>query len=893
MRDLDPHYRNRISYLSRSQRIKTNVYYFGDFSTVIQGPVLKDGPLVELRSNGMWIDRLRTNVTWVSTWSWQWHCPHRNTQGIATMTPDGQSWSSTWSGSPWTGVRTRFVGYRAGLSLYSPLRRWAELPSRAILTPYPPLNPPQFSRPLQFRPDSPKSQRRTVTSWSELVGESNARAIQAWLDRHRLRDSEALRLSGWYEGNVHSIRIAQLNKLAPCPGTLFIPRSQIHEDFRHRWLDTSRLPRDPVQTGEVSDLTEGQPLSRPVLNVKTILRDAAASGWDNPFLEQMLQCGVPLLDDLPDTGILLLPDQTPYLEHRGFLQDKQLKERARGFFSQPGGLLPRFPCIVHPKGAVEKGGKYRITNNFSAPHSGHRDKVPDLPLSYNESVRTTLEADTWPGIRLNRPTDIGQALWVLAGGFEEVKMLKDDVQSYFRLLSVSPRRECIQLWATEVGILVDSQGEFGPADMPDFASQLSDFLAHEWGNRVERELLARDFYETNTAAKDFRAARVHLGPKQSRCHVESIYVDDVHGIAPPPVNRIQASQLSEMCGDYDIDLSPTTKGATDTPTLEYTGFDYDSRPDRLRMGLPAMKRNLYVTELQRLASRKSAPRSEIESAVGRCIHAATVVPEGKADLEHLYRCLIAAPHTQKMCFLSHEARAELTRWADRLSEEVHVPLFPIHRPPPESDPTTLTIRVDASLREEGSGGGFGWWSANTLNGVLSIHYGLGDWTPAEASRFSSAAAELWAMLLAVASAAEHGVLQPNHTHVLIITDSEAAWGAILHNTRSSSQMEQCKGAWWKATSLCNTPVFPEHRPREWNQGADMLSKRDVPGFIRLATWYGADNVTHLPVPPHWRDTSSVLEQDMNTGVTHIPEISLDSTSNRSLRFHTKRNEKHL
>ncbi len=103
--------------------------------------------------------------------------------------------------------------------------------------------------------------------------------------------------------------------------------------------------------------------------------------------------------------------------------------------------------------------------------------------------------------------------------------LKMDSQSYFILLSVSPRRECIQLWATEVGILVDSQGEFGPADMPDFASQLSDLLAHLWGDRVERPLQERDFYETNAATKDFRAARAHLGPKLSRCHVGSIYVD--------------------------------------------------------------------------------------------------------------------------------------------------------------------------------------------------------------------------------------------------------------------------------------------------------------------------------------------------------------------------------
>ena len=56
------------------------------------------------------------------------------------------------------------------------------------------------------------------------------------------------------------------------------------------------------------------------------------------------------------------------------------------------------------------------------------------------------------------------------------------------------------------------------------------------------------------------------------------------------------------------------------------------------------------------------------------------------------------------------------------------------------------------------------------------------------------------------------------------------------------------------TNSIPVPVFPEHRPREWNQGADMLSKRDTSGFLRLAAWYEVATVTLVPVPSRWRDT---------------------------------------
>ena len=202
----------------------------------------------------------------------------------------------------------------------------------------------------------------------------------------------------------------------------------------------------------------------------------------------------------------------------------------------------------------------------------------------------------------------------------------------------------------------------------------------------------------------------------------------------------------------------------------------------------------YAQELEALATKKVVALSELESAVGRCIHAAAVAPEGKADLENLYRCIHALSSSTKRRFVSESARAELRKWAARLKCETKVPLFSIHSAPPENDPTTLTIRVDASLREEGGAGGFGWWSADTSDGTLHIHYGLDDWTEAESSQFSSASAELWAMRIAVASALEGGALKPAHKAVLVVTDSEAAWGAILHSTRSSSQMEACKEA---------------------------------------------------------------------------------------------------
>ncbi len=91
----------------------------------------------------------------------------------------------------------------------------------------------------------------------------------------------------------------------------------------------------------------------------------------------------------------------------------------------------------------------------------------------------------------------------------------------------------------------------------------------------------------------------------------------------------------------------------------------------------------------------------------------------------------------------------------------------------------------------------------------------------------------------------------HHTAVLVITDSTAAWGAILRNTRGPPQMEAAKQKWWEYTTGQGRPAYPEYRPREWNQGADALSKGDEALFQRIMAAYGATDVTKCPTPTTW------------------------------------------
>jgi hypothetical protein len=615
------------------------------------------------------------------------------------------------------------------------------------------------------------------------------------------------------------------------------------------------LPRTTAEKGVVFELGATLEPGRAHLDADAIDRAIAETKWKNTTLADIIRKGVPLLADMKEVGILLLPDQDSYVQHRGSMQKKQVEERGEGHYLLGDWLLPRFPCVIHPKGsAARTDGKRRITNNWSAPHEGHRARRPGLPLSYNERVRSVLTAPEWPRIAYNKPTDVGQAMWVLWGaGFKLIK-LKADFQSYFRQFALTPRRTCLQVWGSEVGIILDTRAEFGPADMPDMASQLSDLFVRTWGQRVESRLVSMGYYDTDETAAAFRAARAgKFHGRQLWCHVESGYVDDMQGVAPEGLPaEIQRQVLHGMCDEWNLPHAPEKEEAT-TGDLGYTGFVYSTEGEHPTMALTKDKRERYVTTFRELAKSTLTTRAALEGAVGKAIHAAVVSPEGKADMDGLYRCLLGGASARtngprSARHLSRVARAEAAAWAVRVEKGDKIPLVP-RDTPSEGETSTLVVRIDASLKEEGGAGGYGWWVADTSTGHLRISYGLGQWTATAAAQLSTGAAELGAatlgawMGLSAASAA--------HQAVLVITDSTAAWGAILRNTRSSPQMERAKRMWWTHAGSGKIPVYPEYRPREWNQGADALSKGDETKFLRLATAYGAVAATRRASPPFW------------------------------------------
>lgn len=133
------------------------------------------------------------------------------------------------------------------------------------------------------------------------------------------------------------------------------------------------------------------------LNADAIATAIAEIGWKNTSLVGIIRSGGPLMADMTEVEVLLMPDQDSYLQHCGSLQKKQLEERAGGFYESGDWLLPRFRCVIHPKwSAARADGKRRITNNWSAPHEDHRAKEPGLPMPYNERVRTILNSPEWP-----------------------------------------------------------------------------------------------------------------------------------------------------------------------------------------------------------------------------------------------------------------------------------------------------------------------------------------------------------------------------------------------------------------------------------------------------------------------------------------------------------------
>jgi hypothetical protein len=147
------------------------------------------------------------------------------------------------------------------------------------------------------------------------------------------------------------------------------------------------------------------------------------------------------------------------------------------------------------------------------------------------------------------------------------------------------------------------------------------------------------------------------------------YLDDFLGVADPtsfrsvaPIEADFKGTLS-LCNHLGIPLADKT--VHPTTRLTFLGFVLDSID--LTISLPEEKKADYLEEINKVAKLHAIKKKRLESLIGKLMHAATVIPIGRAFFRSLIAKSSAAPHSSSWISLARDDRLNLSWWAKLLS----------------------------------------------------------------------------------------------------------------------------------------------------------------------------------------------------------------------------------
>jgi hypothetical protein len=114
------------------------------------------------------------------------------------------------------------------------------------------------------------------------------------------------------------------------------------------------------------------------------------------------------------------------------------------------------------------------------------------------------------------------------------------------------------------------------------------------------------------------------------------YMDDFICVSTPQSALQDYDITMKMFNQLNISLS-ADKLQSPTTRIEFLGLIIDS--DTMQIQLPINKLTLYRTELSTWCNKRTASRTEVQSLVGKLVHASKAVHQGRAFYQHLLEAL--------------------------------------------------------------------------------------------------------------------------------------------------------------------------------------------------------------------------------------------------------------
>ena len=736
----------------------------------------------------------------------------------------------------WRFQRGRSVGGPGGLPTFSPKRKIAGDPTDAHLLCFPVANREDYCLAKHVPTCGPRH-RATFESWHQVFRGDRYTKVQAWIKR----SATHLKMCEVYciEKEVRCIpdeAYALICRQYRPPKVLLMNDS----DLIHQ-CKGMRLFRQENGT-IIQKFDDEGPLMPSALKPEAVAAEQSNTPWDNArMFQNLIQGGLtPLAHDKGNSIVLRPYDKKLYQCAIIWKEERDKgtsKESLCTMFTPPSMELASIPIIIAARSHVPKADSddWRQILVMSRHVS---DESRTVAPSLNSRLRASRSLEQpIPNMEMCKGTDVATTIAIFQSFGLVVKVYTFDASQFFHCVNVGFMQSTEQGLVGTEGFQLSTVYDMGREDSPRCTGQLSSFFAEAVGKHVHNEIMKGDHgrgSNLNEKARFMFATRAkHFGPESRQCRLAQTYmfVDDLAIV----------TIVGTMEGSIDDSVKDTVMTKAGAMGLVFKaekfgesifiGQRYFITGTFSTQHIKPSKLAKYVESWEEITHLHQISDKVHDQLTGRLTYAATVHLELKAVAAIVNDCRYATHrlHTGLSPF-SPMARSAVRYAIDVLKADKGLPLLPTCTFPKHDAESTITIRGDAALNEEGVNGWGFWILVPQPDGAPPIIYVCGDeWSAEEQEKLGRDVpmAECLALIFETRLMASRNIAQPMHKATLQVTDSGSCKFKFGSLRAGSVRLDGARAHWQKIQEdnpLRVPPCWVSHAAREFNTVADMASK---------------------------------------------------------------------
>ena len=435
----------------------------------------------------------------------------------------------------------------------------------------------------------------------------------------------------------------------------------------------------------------------------------------------------------------------------------------RGPFHRP----PLPGLVINPLSARDRtGGGARLILDLSAPRGS--------------SVNDGIDADQF---RMSYTTIDEAVRLIFALGGRGALLSKVDIRAAFKLIPVRPDQRRLLGFRWNGQYFYQTAISFGSRSSPRIFNDFADCLEALFQKRAGRAVVRK-------------------------------YLDDFWFVCPghAPEDATRAYEgMHQICAEIGVPLA-AEKCAAPATTMTLLGLQLDT--DKLTIALPGGKLQALQSTLRHLLNRNKCRKRDLQSLVGKLVHAARCVPAGRAFSRRLTELANTAAGPLHWLRLTAEAQADMRWWAAFLpSWNGSAPLLD----PRGAGDGQPVFHTDSARSGMGAWFGNRWWAES--------------WPPGFVDTAAPSMTYLEMVPLLVACL----IWGPEWrgTRVLVRSDNMGVVGAVARGWSGDPRTMALLRHLLFTAAMTDFTLEVRFVPTKRNGAADALSRGDIDRFHRL------------------------------------------------------------